>query len=191
MGSARTSLRVYPDIQLTPNVKAKNRHTSYSPTLVFRTFMYSHSCSYASFALFTHSGSGCAFLTSSARSMTEHSMSLSLSRFLTTLNSSSRDCRARTMRSVSNWARIRVARARFWKEDGETSVDCPKRPVGDFDQDTRWGGRSKKDKKSLEVVLGAIAKVRRLGESLTVCTRCKWRTLRVSINGRMGDGRAR
>lgn len=77
------------------------------------------------------------------------------------------------MRSVSSWARIRVARARFWKEDGETREDCPKRPVGDLDHDARWGERSKEDKKSLEFVLSAIAKVRRLGDSRTLCTRCK------------------
>ena len=77
------------------------------------------------------------------------------------------------MRSVSNWARMRVARARFWKEDGETSEDCPKRPVGDFDHDRRWGGLSKEDEKSSDFVLSAIAKERRFGDSLTLCTRCR------------------
>lgn len=77
------------------------------------------------------------------------------------------------MRSVSNLARMSVARARFWKEDGETREGCPKRPVGDPDHDTRWGERSKKDRKSLDFVLRANAKVRRFGYDLTFCTRCK------------------
>jgi hypothetical protein len=77
------------------------------------------------------------------------------------------------MRSVSNLARMSVARARFWKEDGETREGCPKRPVGDLGHDTRWGGRSKEDRKSLDLVLSATANVRLLGDSLTFCTRCK------------------
>ena len=77
------------------------------------------------------------------------------------------------MRSVSNLARMSVARARFWKEDGEMREGCPKRPVGDLDHDTRWGGRSKEDRNSLDLVLRAIANVRRFGDSLTFCTRCK------------------
>ena len=69
---------------------------------------------------------------------------------------------------------MRVARARFWKEDGETREDCPKRPVGDFDHEMRWGGPVlSKDKKSLDFVLRAMAKVRRFGDSLTLCTRRK------------------
>lgn len=66
-----------------------------------------------------------------------------------------------------------MARARFWKEDGETREGCPKRPVGDLDHDARWGGRSKEDIKSLEFVLSAVANERRLGDSRTLCTRCK------------------
>ena len=61
-------------------------------------------------------------------------------------------------------ARMRVARVRLWKEDGETREGRPKRPVGDLDHDGRWAGWSK-ERRSLEFVafaLSAVAKVCRL-----------------------------
>lgn len=103
--------------------------------------MYSHSSSYAALAPSTHRGSGCTFLTSSARSMTPHKRSLRRSRFLTMArkarSASASDCgggEGRHSRSTRTFARRVVRYARIGKSSGVLRAGWPNRPVGATDE---------------------------------------------------------